>query len=140
MTPSLRSHYKSFFTTTGQSATLPKAWYSLYPVGLMAFPPVPSGSFPCSVNGPGSRPRHLYTDCLPNLRHASFYAFDLSLRVAAPPILSSNMVLYDASAMVRSHLARLLEPHLIPCFCLYGTLIEFPDSTGTFSTTLSTGP
>ena len=39
------------------------------------------------------------------------------------------MVLYDASAMVRSLLAHLLEPHLIQSVVLCCTLIEFPRTT-----------
>jgi hypothetical protein len=87
-------------------------------------------SFPCSVIEPELRSRHLYTGYPPCQLQVCIHGS--SRWVAAPLILGFNMVSYDASAVVYSHLIRLLSPHLTDC-----SLKKNPSA---FSMTLSTVP
>ncbi len=122
-------------------------WSNRFPELAYCFSLFSPVSFPCSVTEPDSRSCHssptvpvlsfecpqdihpsgafVHTDCPPCLGHNRICRYDLSLRVAAPLILSNNMVLYDASTMVRSHLTHLLKPHLTASSGFMPILIEF---------------
>ncbi len=137
-------------------------WSNCFTELVYCFPLFSRISFPCSVVEPSLRSCHssltvpvlsfecpqdihpsgafVHTDCPSCLSHNRICRYDLSLWVAAPSILSNNMVLYDASTMVHSHLAHLLKLHLTASsgLCLHS--LSFNTRITVVSTTLSTNP